>query len=290
MRTKKNREVNIFSASVVDLFASGLGVFLIVAIIALANQKKHNSPTSETEKPKVGESELIGKIESLSSELKKKSDEIINLKFAAMQDKQAINKKVKSKDETLSIEVLKAKMQTMETKYLIEKSELKKQMENKDTIIDDLEIALKKQKEMTKDSIKGEGSGVKYNDYAVGSRIRLENVHFYPGTGNAIEPYASREIQEFAVFMINNPQIMVEVSGHIFETKSSIEAGKAEDVYNLSGERAKFVCKKLVEFGVKNKRLSCMGYGATRPIILTEDQYSQEAQSNRRVEIEILSK
>ena len=33
MRVKKNREVNIFSASVVDLFASGLGVFLIVSIM-----------------------------------------------------------------------------------------------------------------------------------------------------------------------------------------------------------------------------------------------------------------
>ena len=40
MRNRKSKEVNIFSASVVDLFASGLGVFLIVSIIALANQKK----------------------------------------------------------------------------------------------------------------------------------------------------------------------------------------------------------------------------------------------------------
>ncbi|MBT4793507.1 MAG: hypothetical protein HON90_18185, partial [Halobacteriovoraceae bacterium] len=49
MRSKKNREVNIFSASVVDLFASGLGVFLIVSIIALVNQKKESSKSSKGE-------------------------------------------------------------------------------------------------------------------------------------------------------------------------------------------------------------------------------------------------
>ena len=47
MRAKKSREVNIFSASVVDLFASGLGVFLIVSILALVNQKKETSRALE---------------------------------------------------------------------------------------------------------------------------------------------------------------------------------------------------------------------------------------------------
>jgi regulator of replication initiation timing len=35
MRRKKNREINIFSISALDLFASAMGVFLLIAIVAL---------------------------------------------------------------------------------------------------------------------------------------------------------------------------------------------------------------------------------------------------------------
>lgn len=290
MRHKKNRKVNIFSASVVDLFASGLGVFLIVAIIALTNQKKQDQNSISGQGDLAGPTELMGKIDSLSSELKKKSEEIINLKYEAMQEREALKRNVKSKDKSFELEVLKAKILKLETQHEIEKNKLTNKIKNDEVIIEDLKNALQKQKEIVSESVKGEGSGVNYAMYAVGSKIKLEDVHFYPGTANAIEPYASREIQEFAVYMIKNPQVMVEVSGHIYETKSSIEAGKAEDEYNLSGNRANFVCQKLMEFGVNQKRLTCMGYGATRPIVLTDDQYSKEAQSNRRVEIEILSK
>ena len=35
--------------------------------------------------------------------------------------------------------------------------------------------------------------------------FQLENVHFYPGTDRAIEPYSSREIGAFAKFMKEFP-------------------------------------------------------------------------------------
>ena len=60
MRAKKSRETNIFSASVVDLFASGLGVFLIVSIIALVNQKKNESKLEQ--KLEVEKNEEIAKV------------------------------------------------------------------------------------------------------------------------------------------------------------------------------------------------------------------------------------
>ncbi len=90
--------------------------------------------------------------------------------------------------------------------------------------------------------------------------------------------------------MLQSPNVYVEVSGHIFETKKAIEAGEADDDYNLSGARARAVCNILTKFGVSRKRLTCVGYGAQRYLHLTNDQYSVEAQLNRRVEIEILSK
>ena len=47
---------------------------------------------------------------------------------------------------------------------------------------------------------------------------------------------------------------------------------------------------KLKALGVASTRLRCVGYGGKRYLYLTNDEYSREAQLNRRVEVEILSK
>ena len=129
--------------------------------------------------------------------------------------------------------------------------------------------------------------GIKFE---VGTKIQLNNVQFYAGTEKAIEPYASREIQELARVLLENKKIKVEVSGHIFLSKEELEKGSVYDDSNLSGRRARVVCQKLVELGVAEDRLKCIGYGGRRYLHLTNDQYSEEAQLNRRVEVEILAK
>ena len=281
MRTKKNREVNIFSASVVDLFASGLGVFLIVSIIALVNQKKE-SEKQKVDKPfdKVGEvsedktKKLMLKVEELEKE-------IFNLKVKRLeegsgQDSTKQIEEIKSNFESEKMDLLKL-VENLEKKNKKSLAELTKTQD----IVSELKDDVKKGEE---------GVSNKFSDFEIGTKIRLENVQFYPGTDRPIEPYASKEIQDFAHFMNANPRVIVEVSGHIFETKKAILSGRADDKYNLSGARARKVCEILGNSGVSDKRLNCIGYGAERYIHLTDDQYSLEAQKNRRVEIEILSK
>ncbi|MDP7321574.1 MAG: OmpA family protein [Bacteriovoracaceae bacterium] len=292
LRSKKNREVNIFSASVVDLFASGLGVFLIVAIIALVNQKKENEAAGNLKVAKQKsnmmtlDSNQEVKLKNNISQLQK---EIVELKTQMMRLKENQGSFEDEITYKMKIESLKVDLARANETAKNEKEQLERQLEQQKMKVSELN---KKVEQIKNTFVNDQSEQLNpiYLDYKVGSRIRLKNVHFYPGTERPIEPYASREVADLAKFLMKNPKVTIEVSGHIYETKKAIEQGKADDIYNLSGRRAKAVCKMLEGYGIAPERLQCLGYGANRPIHLTNDQYSEEAQKNRRVEVEILSK
>lgn len=86
--------------------------------------------------------------------------------------------------------------------------------------------------------------------------------------------------------MIENPQIIIELSSH---TDS-----KGSDAYNLklSDERAQSVVKYMIEKGIMAKRLKAKGYGETKPIAPnTNEDGSDNPEGralNRRTEFEII--
>jgi outer membrane protein OmpA-like peptidoglycan-associated protein len=287
MRRKKNREVNIYSASVVDLFASGLGVFLIVSIIALANQKKESSKAKADDKSNPVIAELMEKVETLSGSLSKKTEENIKLRLAKVEKKMNQNSYSKFKGK-LENEAMKTDFLIQQQQNKMELEVLKTELNRSKLLISELSTVISSLKASMKKGEKGKGSD--YHAYEIGSKFKLEDVHFYPGTDRPIEPYASMEIKKLSEFLKNKPTISIEVSGHIYQSKKSIEKHRDSDDFNLSGKRANVVCDKLAEFGINDSRLRCVGYAAKRYLYLTDDQYSKEAQLNRRVEVEILSK
>lgn len=258
MRGRKSKEVNIFSASVVDLFASGLGVFLIVSIIALSKQSKS---TSKSEKELI---ESVQKIKDKYAEKfkidKKETDEMI---------KEVLHSKLRAPTK-FENEISKIKLNQ-------EIRKLKFELQKTQNILEEVQSALK--------SVEEKGQF----ELRVGQRSKLENVHFYPGTSQMIEPYASREIKKISWHLKQKRTMKIEVSGHIYQSKRSIQKKRDRDTGNISKKRAKVVCKKLISFGVKASQLTCKGYGAKRSLHLTNDSLSIEAQLNRRVEIEVLS-
>jgi outer membrane protein OmpA-like peptidoglycan-associated protein len=288
MRAKKNREVNIFSASVVDLFASGLGVFLIVSIIALVNQKKENNKAKEGNQNNPAMAQMVGEIDSLSAKIEKLTDENFKLKMKYLENAKVEDKSKKEQSQNVEIAVLKSDLIRAKEDHNKKIQAMQMQVSESKKMIDELNKAVSTERRSA--ALGKKGVGTNFKEFEVGSKILLQDVHFYPGTDRAIEPYASRELTAFALFMGKNPNVTVEISGHIFETQKAIESGKAEDEYNLSGRRARNVCNILVREGVNQKRLRCVGYGASRPIEMTNDQYSETAQRNRRVEVEILTK
>jgi flagellar motor protein MotB len=295
MRARRSKEVNIYSASVVDLFASGLGVFLIVAIIALVNQKKQDAKEVV---PGTAENNKV--IEALEEKITKLNAEVKNVKRTAMNEKfnSTMSAENKLKEEMeLNIQIEKSELEAKYSKIIFnQKKDLRElkdkveEMKTKEEAYMGSFKALKKQYQSTA----GKSSQLKtpkYNfKFELGAKVQLENVQFYAGTDKPIEPYASSEISALATKLLEQPGIKIEVSGHIFLTENEIKKGQRSDDSNLSGKRANTVCNKLINLGITPKRLRCVGYGGTRYLYLTNDQYSKEAQLNRRVEIEVIGK
>ena len=81
-------------------------------------------------------------------------------------------------------------------------------------------MEIKRELTYKQDARKGEqGVANNFDNFQIGSRFKLQNVHFYPGTEKAIEPYSSREVEDLALFLKKNPAVSIEISGHIYETK-----------------------------------------------------------------------
>lgn len=291
MRNRKSKEVNIFSASVVDLFASGLGVFLIVSIIALANQKKEVEKSKKSQDDMEHSSKLANKINNLSEQLIKLSKENLELKsgqYSKLLVQNIENPNRKNVENKLAVEVLKSELLIEKRKNKMKVVDLQEKLAESKLLISQLSRTISSYQKSMKSG--DEGKGEDYHSYEIGSKFKLDDVRFYPGTDRPIEPYASREIEKLASFLKTNINIRIEISGHIFQSKRSIEQKRDSDDFNLSGKRANAVCKMLVQFGISRSRLECIGYGAKRYLYLTNDSYSKEAQLNRRVEVEILSK
>jgi len=77
---RKNREINIFSMSALDLFASGMGAFIIIAVIALSYYLKTNP-------------DLIEQVNLAKTKLKKERLEHAAAKTALAEVKERLQRK-----------------------------------------------------------------------------------------------------------------------------------------------------------------------------------------------------
>lgn len=115
---------------------------------------------------------------------------------------------------------------------------------------------------------------------AAGNRIRLENIYF-KFDRSELSPAAFPELNRLTLFLKQNKDIKVQISGFTDNTGT--------DAYNLklSLERAKAVYNYLVMHGIRSVRLSCKGYGNTRPV--ADNGTAAGRAKNRRTEIVVRS-
>lgn len=113
----------------------------------------------------------------------------------------------------------------------------------------------------------------------VGELIVFESIQFYPGQAVPL-PKSLDVMQDIANILLENPNIEIEIQGHICCT--------ATDDDNISTKRAKCVYDYLIENGIRKERLTYKGYGRTRP--RTDESTPELTQMNRRVEIKITKK
>tara|TARA_B100000902_G_scaffold399561_1_gene471021 strand:- start:10217 stop:12142 length:1926 start_codon:yes stop_codon:yes gene_type:complete len=114
-----------------------------------------------------------------------------------------------------------------------------------------------------------------------GKTFEINNIYFETNSFE-INKVSEVILFEFSDYLIKNPNLEIEISGH------TDNIGSREDNLILSTNRAKSVYEFLINNGVDARRLSYVGYGEDMPIY---DNNTVEGRSkNRRTECTIIQK
>ena len=113
----------------------------------------------------------------------------------------------------------------------------------------------------------------------VGSIVVLNNI-FFDFAKATLRPESTNELDRIVKLLAENPQIIVEISGH------TDNVGSANYNIKLSGDRAKSVVDYLISKGIASSRLTYKGYGFEQPIAPNDTEIGR--QMNRRTEFKII--
>jgi outer membrane protein OmpA-like peptidoglycan-associated protein len=134
-----------------------------------------------------------------------------------------------------------------------------------------------------------------------GNKYTLENLNFEGDTSQLIAASLS-SLEALYKLMKKNKSLIIQIEGHVnypshfpnskrpATSNHYFPPGMNRGEFNqwLSNERAKMIYTYLINKGIKDKRMSTIGYGATR--MLFPDAYTEsEMAQNRRVEINVIS-
>ncbi len=112
-----------------------------------------------------------------------------------------------------------------------------------------------------------------------GQSFTLKNIYF-PAASPKFLPQSYPELNRLVMFLKQNPNIRVCISGH------TNNIGTREELVELSLKRAQAVENYLVEHGIDESRLEIKGYGPSRPI--ADNSTPEGRRLNQRVEVEII--
>jgi outer membrane protein OmpA-like peptidoglycan-associated protein len=112
-----------------------------------------------------------------------------------------------------------------------------------------------------------------------GETVVLRNI-FFDTDKFDLKPESCTELDRLAKFLIDNPALKIEISGH------TDSVGTEKHNLELSKNRAGAVFNYLVQHGIDPGRLTYAGYGFSRPI--DSDETETGRANNRRTEFRIL--
>ena len=135
-----------------------------------------------------------------------------------------------------------------------------------------------KDTELNKETIK---------DIKVGDILNIGGLEFHPGR-HILRDYSLPILDELTNVLLNNPDVKIEIQGHICCQPSGDGLDTDTGTRNLSENLAKQVYIELVKRGVDSDRLTHKGYGADRKLEKEIDPNAM--QRNRRVSILIIEK
>ncbi|NDC77851.1 MAG: flagellar motor protein MotB, partial [Chitinophagia bacterium] len=109
--------------------------------------------------------------------------------------------------------------------------------------------------------------------------VELRNLYFPSGSAT-LAPASATELDQLVQLLTENPSLRVRIEGH------TDDVGTAQDNLALSNRRSASVVDHLVSKGIPRERLSCQGFGATRPV--TPNTSVEARARNRRTELRVL--
>ncbi|HOE39762.1 MAG TPA: OmpA family protein [Bacteroidales bacterium] len=131
-------------------------------------------------------------------------------------------------------------------------------------------------------------ANIKAEDLVKGNKFNIKNINFKGGTPFFL-PSAEAPLMELLQLMRENPNLKIEIIGHICCQDESEADGYdySNDTYTLSLNRAEAVYIFLRKGGIEASRMTYKGVAATQKLYPLE-QDSWEQGQNRRVEIHVL--
>lgn len=126
-----------------------------------------------------------------------------------------------------------------------------------------------------------------FTEAQVGDNIKLDNLHFQPGT-HLILPKSKLELDLLVLILNNNQRLKIDIQGHIccqFDGRDGYDAIAMNN--QLSVNRAYAIYRHLIDHGVEAGRLSFTGFGSSQKIYQNE-MNEEEKIANRRVEFIII--
>jgi len=122
----------------------------------------------------------------------------------------------------------------------------------------------------------------------IGKAIKIDNIYFDLAKYN-IRPSAAKELDKIVNLMVENPDIIIELSSHT-DCRASYQ-------YNttLSDNRAKSSAQYIISKGISMERVTGLGYGETKLVndcacegkIVSRTCTEEEHQANRRTEFQV---
>lgn len=109
----------------------------------------------------------------------------------------------------------------------------------------------------------------------VGAKMELQPIFFQQSKAIIVES-SYPELERLAAVMHQNPKLHIRIEGH------TDNVGKAEDLMQLSRERAEAIRTFLMKKNIEGNRIEVAGYGPKYP--LSDNNSDQERAKNRRVE------
>lgn len=120
-----------------------------------------------------------------------------------------------------------------------------------------------------------------------GDILNIGGLEFHPGRHH-LKDYSYPALNELTTILLDNPDLKIEIQGHICCQPSGDGLDTDTGTRNLSENRAESIYNDLIKRGVSRDRLTYKGFGANRK--LEEEVNADAMQRNRRVSILILEK